>query len=157
MSNRALRRRELLELAKQTIGPDGSAAQLALALDALELARWRVTTVIDDTGQAHAGEPSPAATRHVAYLSSTAGVRALLERAPDAGGWALISVEGALVLVLTGRRRQVRVYVRERIRRERRAGRSLRQIAAGLEQDGIRTPRGGARWRPQQVKRLLRD
>src|SRR5437764_363277 len=43
----------------------------------------------------------------------------------------------------------------ERIRRERAAGASLRQIAGGLNADGVPTPRGGSEWRPSSLERLL--
>jgi hypothetical protein len=42
-----------------------------------------------------------------------------------------------------------------RIHAEHAAGRSLRQIAAGLDADGIPTAHGGARWWPSTVRAVL--
>lgn len=42
-----------------------------------------------------------------------------------------------------------------RIRRERAAGKTLRQVAQELTEDGIPTPRGGREWRPSSIERVL--
>jgi hypothetical protein len=46
--------------------------------------------------------------------------------------------------------------IAKRIRDERSAGRTLRQIAASLDADGIPTAHGGARWWPSVVRGILR-
>ncbi len=46
--------------------------------------------------------------------------------------------------------------VRARIARERTQGRSLRQIAAGLQADGVKCGHGAARWQPGSVAWILR-
>jgi DNA invertase Pin-like site-specific DNA recombinase len=43
----------------------------------------------------------------------------------------------------------------DRIRHERAAGATLRQIAQGLTDEGIPTPRGGREWRPSSLERVL--
>jgi DNA invertase Pin-like site-specific DNA recombinase len=56
-----------------------------------------------------------------------------------------------------GRRTGVPVEVRERIRREHERGRSLRQIAAGLNRDQVPTGQGGATWWASTVRWVLRS
>lgn len=63
---------------------------------------------------------------------------------------------GAVWGVTEGPRPIVPSAVRERIVAERAAGRSLRQIAAGLTADGISTAKGG-RWQAQTVAAILRS
>ena len=55
-----------------------------------------------------------------------------------------------------GRPSRVTAEVRARIAHERAQGRSLRQIAAGLDRDGIPTGHGSARWQPGSVAWILR-
>jgi DNA invertase Pin-like site-specific DNA recombinase len=54
-----------------------------------------------------------------------------------------------------GRPRMVSDEVRKRIKRERRRGRSLAQIAAGLQTDQVPTAHGGARWHASTVRSVL--
>lgn len=54
-----------------------------------------------------------------------------------------------------GRPQQLGADVVARIVDERRAGRSLPVIAAGLESDGVPTARGGARWYPSTIAAVL--
>ncbi len=56
--------------------------------------------------------------------------------------------------VILGRPRELPADVLRRIRAERKAGRSLRAIAAGLTDDGVPTARGGDRWQPSTVQRV---
>jgi hypothetical protein len=58
--------------------------------------------------------------------------------------------------VPAGRKPSVRAEVIERIRAQRLAGRSLREIAEGLNADRIPTAHGGERWWPSTVHALLR-
>ena len=60
------------------------------------------------------------------------------------------------VPVARGRPAVVRVEVVRRIRVEHAAGRSLGQIARGLDADGIPTAHEGARWWPSTVRAVLR-
>lgn len=55
-----------------------------------------------------------------------------------------------------GRPRQMPVEVRSRIEAERGAGKTLRAIAAGLNEDGVSTAQGGAQWWPSTVRAALR-
>ncbi|MSY71677.1 MAG: hypothetical protein F2692_06755 [Actinobacteria bacterium] len=57
--------------------------------------------------------------------------------------------------VVLGRPRIVTSEVSDRISAMRAAGSSLRQIAAALNSLRIRPPRGGDRWQPNTVRRLL--
>lgn len=59
-------------------------------------------------------------------------------------------------LAPAGRKPIVPAEVAERIRAQRLAGRSLRQIAEGLNSDRIPTAHGGERWWPSTVHALLR-
>jgi Recombinase len=45
--------------------------------------------------------------------------------------------------------------VRERVARERAAGRSLAAIADGLTDDQVATAQGGVRWHPSTVRHVL--
>ena len=54
-----------------------------------------------------------------------------------------------------GRQSAVAPEVVQRIRAERAAGQSLRQIAASLNADGLPTAHGGERWWPSTVRALL--
>ena len=58
--------------------------------------------------------------------------------------------------VRLGRPRTMSPYARERIRRERAAGKSLAAIANGLNADRIPTAQGGARWYPATVRYTLK-
>jgi hypothetical protein len=151
----ALRRRELVAMAEPATCRCGSAAGLALALDELERRGWTVAAAVDDAGDLLAGQLSAAGAREVAAVAGRDGVRGLLARAPVGGGWALVAADGALVLLLTGRRGRVRRDLIERIRRERAAGSSHRAIASGLEHDGVPAPRGGPKWSHRTVAYLL--
>lgn len=57
--------------------------------------------------------------------------------------------------VRLGRPPAITPELADRIRRERAAGATLRQIARGLTNDGIPTPRGGLEWRPSSLERVL--
>lgn len=57
--------------------------------------------------------------------------------------------------VRLGRARQIPDEVAERIRQERTAGRTLRQIATSLTEDAIPTAQGGSQWRPSTIERVL--
>lgn len=57
--------------------------------------------------------------------------------------------------VRLGRPQELGFDVVARIVDERRAGRSLPVIAAGLESDGVPTARGGARWYPSTIAAVL--
>jgi DNA invertase Pin-like site-specific DNA recombinase len=57
--------------------------------------------------------------------------------------------------VRLGRPRQLPAAVRARIRRRRRAGATLTEIADELHRDGIPTAQGGRRWRPSSVAAIL--
>ncbi len=57
--------------------------------------------------------------------------------------------------VRLGRPAAVEGTVAKRIARERRRGRSLREIADGLNDDEIGTAHGGARWHASTVKAIL--
>jgi DNA invertase Pin-like site-specific DNA recombinase len=46
--------------------------------------------------------------------------------------------------------------IRARVVAERAAGRTFRAIAAGLTADGVPTVRGGARWHPETVRKIVR-
>jgi hypothetical protein len=129
-----------------------SAAGLALAFESLERAGWRARAVTDERGELLAGELS----EHVAIVAGVEQAGELLERASASGGWLLLPADGALVLVLTGRRRRLRADVLERIRRDRAAGMSTRAIAARLDADGVRPLRGGSSWQHSSVRWLLR-
>jgi hypothetical protein len=54
-----------------------------------------------------------------------------------------------------GRRRQLPDHVLRRIAAEHHAGRSLGQIARGLDADRVPTAHGGARWWPSTVRAVL--
>lgn len=54
-----------------------------------------------------------------------------------------------------GRPPVLKAAVMARIARERAQGRSLSEIARGLEQDGVPTARGGSRWWPSSVRWAL--
>jgi hypothetical protein len=58
--------------------------------------------------------------------------------------------------VPTGRPSKLPAATRERIVRERAAGRSLREIAAGLNRDQVPTGQGGATWWASTVRYVLR-
>lgn len=58
--------------------------------------------------------------------------------------------------VRLGRPSSIAAPLARRISRERAEGRSLREIAAALNADGIPTPRGGATWRPSSLESALR-
>jgi DNA invertase Pin-like site-specific DNA recombinase len=58
--------------------------------------------------------------------------------------------------VRLGRPPVMGIEVARRIRRERRRGASLRQIADRLNYDGVATAHGGARWHASTVQRALR-
>ncbi len=60
------------------------------------------------------------------------------------------------VVTAVGRRPSVSAEVVERIRAQRSAGRSLRQIADGLNADNVPTAHGGERWWPSTVRAVLR-
>lgn len=55
---------------------------------------------------------------------------------------------------IVGRRSQLPPEVTERIVSERKAGRSLRAIADGLDADGVQTGQGGRRWYASTVKKV---
>ncbi|MGI8844835.1 MAG: recombinase family protein [Thermoleophilaceae bacterium] len=57
--------------------------------------------------------------------------------------------------VRLGRPPAISPELAERIRQERAAGLTLRQIAERLTEDGVPTPRGGREWRPSSLERLL--
>lgn len=57
--------------------------------------------------------------------------------------------------VRLGRPPAITPELADRIRRERAAGATLRQIAQGLTDDAIPTPRGGLEWRPSSLERVL--
>ena len=54
--------------------------------------------------------------------------------------------------VHTGRRSTLPDEIRARIRRERKAGKTLQAIADRLNADGIPTGQGGKEWRPSSVR-----
>src|SRR5437868_4757196 len=54
-----------------------------------------------------------------------------------------------------GRKSAVPTEIAKRIRDERSAGRTLRQIAASLDADGVPTAHGGVRWWPSAVRGIL--
>ena len=57
--------------------------------------------------------------------------------------------------VQLGAPRRIPVAVRDRVQAERRAGRSLRAIAASLQEDGVSTATPGASWHASTVRSLL--
>jgi DNA invertase Pin-like site-specific DNA recombinase len=57
--------------------------------------------------------------------------------------------------VRLGRPRQLPPTVRRRIKRRRKAGKSLSEIAAELNRDHVATAQGGARWYPSTVRAVL--
>lgn len=57
--------------------------------------------------------------------------------------------------VQLGRPRTMAPGIRERIRQERAAGRTLTRIADGLNADGVPTAQGGARWHASTVRYAL--
>ena len=57
--------------------------------------------------------------------------------------------------VRLGRPPTISQYVLERIKRERKAGKSLAQIANGLNADRIPTAQGGRRWYPTTIRHTL--
>jgi hypothetical protein len=57
--------------------------------------------------------------------------------------------------VQSGRPASLPAGVVERIRAERKAGRSLAQIARDLDADGVPTAHGGSRWWPSTVRAVL--
>jgi DNA invertase Pin-like site-specific DNA recombinase len=57
--------------------------------------------------------------------------------------------------VQLGRPRELPAKVRSRIRRRRKAGKSLAAIAEELNRDGVPTAHGGARWYPSTVRAVL--
>jgi DNA invertase Pin-like site-specific DNA recombinase len=57
---------------------------------------------------------------------------------------------------LVGRRSTLPVEVSDRINAERAAGKSLRAIADGLNDEGVATGQGGRRWYPSTVRAVLR-
>jgi DNA invertase Pin-like site-specific DNA recombinase len=59
--------------------------------------------------------------------------------------------------VRLGRPRTLPAATVQRIRAEREAGRSLKAIAGGLNQDGIPTSQGGAQWHASTVRNILRQ
>jgi DNA invertase Pin-like site-specific DNA recombinase len=59
--------------------------------------------------------------------------------------------------VRLGRPRAIPEPIVRRILAERRAGRSLRAIAAGLDADGIERAHGGIRWRSSTIEAVLRS
>jgi hypothetical protein len=83
---------------------------------------------------------------------------ALALAAAEGEGWRVeaLSASGEHVSVTFTKtvRPVARAEVAERIRVERRAGLSLRQIARSLERDGIPAPRGGSTWVPNTVRRV---
>jgi DNA invertase Pin-like site-specific DNA recombinase len=64
-------------------------------------------------------------------------------------------LEAARARGRVGGRHGVPAKVRARIVRERAQGRSLRQIAAGLERDDIPTGHGGKRWYASSVRSIV--
>ncbi len=56
----------------------------------------------------------------------------------------------------TGRKPTLPATVVERIRAARKAGKSLREIAADLNTEGVPTAHGGARWWPSTIRAVLR-
>ena len=54
-----------------------------------------------------------------------------------------------------GRKRQLSAETGKRIKTERAGGASLAKIAAGLNEDGIATSHGGAKWYPSTIKAVL--
>jgi len=59
--------------------------------------------------------------------------------------------------VRLGRPSSVPSEVAKRIRAERGAGATLRQIADGLNADAVPTPRGGSKWRPSSIEAVVRS
>jgi len=59
--------------------------------------------------------------------------------------------------VRLGRPRAVPPEIRARVVAERAAGQTFRRIAAGLDADAIPTARGGKRWRPETIRRLVQQ
>jgi DNA invertase Pin-like site-specific DNA recombinase len=57
--------------------------------------------------------------------------------------------------VQLGRPRQLPAKVRSRIKRRRKAGKTLAAIAAELNRDGVPTAHGGAKWHPSTVRAVL--
>ena len=54
-----------------------------------------------------------------------------------------------------GRPTRLAIDVMARIDAEHSAGRSLREIGAGLERDGVATAHGGKRWYASTIRRVL--
>jgi DNA invertase Pin-like site-specific DNA recombinase len=57
--------------------------------------------------------------------------------------------------VRLGRPRELPAQVRSRIKRRRKAGKSLAAIAEELNRDGVSTAHGGAKWHPSTVRAVL--
>ena len=62
---------------------------------------------------------------------------------------------GAASAVRLGRPPTISQYAIDRIRRERKAGKSLAAIANGLNADRIPTAQGGRRWYPATIRHTL--
>jgi DNA invertase Pin-like site-specific DNA recombinase len=90
-----------------------------------------------------------------------AAVRVLASFAPCERGLHSQRIRQALAAkraqgVRLGRPPSMSHYARERIRRERGAGKSLAAIANGLNADRVPTAQGGARWYPATVRYTLK-
>jgi DNA invertase Pin-like site-specific DNA recombinase len=59
--------------------------------------------------------------------------------------------------VRLGRPSAIGPKLAQRIRRERKSGSTLREIADGLNAEGVPTPRGGRAWRPSSLEAVLRS
>jgi len=59
--------------------------------------------------------------------------------------------------VRLGRPPSIAPDVARRIRAERAAGATLRQIADGLNADTVPTARGGSKWRPSSIEAVVRN
>lgn len=84
-------------------------------------------------------------------MISTARFERRLNGDRTRAGMAQRKVEGKHV----GRKRQLPPETVERIKATRASGASMAKIAAGLNEDGIATSQGGAKWYPSSVKAVL--
>ena len=75
-----------------------------------------------------------------------------------AAGWRTLPLEvKSPMLARRGRPSSTPRPVADRIRRLRAEGLSLQAICDTLNDEGVPTPRGGARWRPTSLRSILRD